>query len=253
MGVALVLAPLMLFFLLAPLIYLISAFILAKIISKQCAPQTRTTVYLITLLAFSIYPIHMYMDYHKFSELCKISRPPITAAPIKNIESIAFVSEGGDFSHEAFLWHREMNLSLHAYEYAYIVDGKEVMRNLCEWGTHKCKYGGNISSRYMFLVTSAKKNKENIFQSNISVVDRKTGEVIYDAREYVFTGALAAYHGAFLAKPGHHGYLSCGYLGHEIDVWRPNDSNTSRIKYANTDTSILTTIFPSLKVQRNDL
>jgi hypothetical protein len=163
------------------------------------------------------------------------------------VGSIAFVTEGGDSVHTPFVWHREMNLNLDEYEYAYMVNGKITMRNLCKWDTHKCKYGGDITSRYMFLVTTGEKNGGNIFRSDIKVVDRLTDSVLYEANEFVLTGLLPAYHGLFLAKPGHRGYLSCGYLDGGIDVWRPNNGNASRRRYAETDTMVLTTIFPSLK------
>lgn len=246
MGVAIVIAPLMLLFLLAPLLYLFIAFVVAKGVSKLPTKASRRTAFIATIAIISIYPVHLYLEYLEFSELCENTRPPITVNPILSIDSIAFVSEGGDFVHTVFLWHREMKLNLDKYEYAYIVNGKETMRNLCNWGTHDCKYGGDITSRYMFLVTSSKKNGGNIFQSNISVVDRQTRQVLYQASEYVFSGVVAAYHGAFLADRGHRGYLSCGYLDGGIDVWRPNDSNSSRRRYAATDSMILTTIFPSL-------
>lgn len=121
------------------------------------------------------------------------------------------------------------------------------MRYTCDGSTHKCEYGGDITSQYMFLVTSAKKSSQNIFQSSILVVDRQSEQVLYEAKEFVLSGVLASYHGAFIAEPGHRGYLSCGYLDEGIDVWRPNDSNKSRRRYAQTDSMILTTIFPSLK------
>lgn len=245
MGVAI--APLMLLFLASPLLYVIFFLFIAKVVSKQNTKQKRVLALTATLLVFSVYPAQLYLEYSKFSESCKTSRPPITSGPIEDIESIAFVTEGGDFINKPFVWHREMNLNLQKFEYAYLVDGKETMRNLCDWNTNKCEYGGEITSRYMFLVTAAKKNSNGVLQSNISVVDRLTRQTLYEAHEYVFSGPVAAYHGAFLAKQRHRGYLSCGYLSKDISVWRPNDSNPSRLRYANADSWVLTTIFPSLK------
>jgi hypothetical protein len=247
MGVAIILAPLMLLFLASPLLYVIFFLFVAKVVSKQNTKQKRILAITATLLIFSIYPAQLYQEYSKFSESCETSRPPITNGPIKDIESIAFVTEGGDFINKPFVWHREMNLNLQKYEYAYLVNGKETMRNLCDWNSNKCEYGGEITSRYMFLVTAAKKNSNGVLQSNVSVVDRLTRQTFYEAHEYVFSGPVAAYHGAFLAKQNHRGYLSCGYLGKDINVWRPNDSNPSRLRYANTDSWVITTIFPSLK------
>lgn len=247
MGVAIVLAPLMVIILVAPFLYLLVAFFVARAVNKASAKSTRVFLLSITLVIFSIYPAQLYLEYLEFSELCDVSRPPVTVKPIVSIDSIAIVTEGGDFDHKPFVWHRQMKLNIDTYEYAYIVNGNETMRNLCDGNTHKCKHGGNISSRYMFLVTSAKKSEGSIFQSDIMVVDRQSEQILYEANEYVLTGHLAAYHGAFLSNPGHRGYLSCGYLDGGIDVWRPNGSNSSRRRYAETDSMIIKTIFPSLK------
>lgn len=248
MGVAIILAPLMLLFLAAPILYFVIAFFVCKAVGKSATKNTRSVALAITLVIFSIYPAKLYLEYLNFSDLCNnISRPAVNITPIAYRGSIAFVTEGGDFVHEAFVWHEEMDLKLNSYEYAYLVNGKETMRYFCDGNTKKCEYGGDIKSRYMFLVTTANKNSQNIFQSNILVVDRQSEQVLYEANEFVLSGILAAYHGAFIAEPGHRGYLSCGYLDGGIDVWRPNDSNTSRHRYAQTDTMILTTIFPLLK------
>lgn len=98
------------------------------------------------------------------------------------------------------------------------------------------------------MVTTEEKNGNNVFQSDIMVIDRKSEKILYKASEFVLTGLLASYHAAYISKKGHRGYLSCGYLDGDIDVWRPNDSNKSRRRYAETDSMILATIFPSLKM-----
>jgi len=248
MGVALILVPLMLLILVTPFLYLIFFVLACKVASKIETKRKRVLGFSVVLLAFSIYPAKLYIDYFKFSTSCETSRPTITAAPIMDIDEIVFVSEGGDFVATPFVWYREMHLNLKKYEYAFLVNGKETMRNLCDWNTGKCKYGGEISSRYMFLVTAPKRNNNGVLQSNISVVDRLTGATLYEAHEFILSGFVAAYHGAFIAKKNHSGILSCGYLSKDIDVWRPNDSNPSRERYAETDSWVLTTIFPSLKL-----
>jgi hypothetical protein len=82
MGVAIFLAPLMLLFLAAPLLYLIFFLFIAKVISKQNTKKKTVVAITVTLLVFSIYPAQLYLEYYKFSESCEASRPPITNGPI---------------------------------------------------------------------------------------------------------------------------------------------------------------------------
>lgn len=246
MGVAIVFGPLMLLFLLFPIIYLVFAFFSVKSAIKE---KNKVSL-IIKIFVFSILPAYFLIDYWQFSSACNIAKNQITVAPISDVDTIAFVSEGGDFIvYKPFLWHDEMNLNLKSYEYAYMVNGSETDRYLCDWKSKKCSYGGEISSQYMFLLTSPKRNDHWVLQSDISIIDRHSKKAIYVAHEYVLGGLLAAYHGAFLAKkPGHSGALSCGYLGKDIDVWRTNNGGSpSRLRYLNTDTKLITTIFPNLE------
>lgn len=125
MGASLFLAPILLLFLVAPLLYLIVAFYITKIAGKESKYSAA-----IVAAIFCFFPTLYLIDYLDFSEKCSNnSRPPITVKPIDNIDTIAFITVGGDSVHKFFLWHREMNLNLKEYEYAYIVKDKLTMRN----------------------------------------------------------------------------------------------------------------------------
>lgn len=226
-----ILALWMLLFFLSPFIYLLIAVLVAKAAIKR-----GVLVLLASILAFSILPAYLYMDYWKFTEACDKPRKPVTHAPIDDVDSIIFVIEDNG-PLKPFIWPREMNLHLSRYESGYIVPGKKAAM----YG------GGDIRSRYMFLVTSPKKTDDGVVASNIAVIDRRSGEALYEAQEFVFGGFVAGYHGLFLAQ--HRGALACGYLGRSIYPWRPNDSNGSRKLYAEVDAEILATLFPSLRTK----
>lgn len=247
MGVSILLAAWMLFVFASPFLYFILFVLSFRAANKIKTIRKRIIGMLAIVIIFSLIPTHLFSEYLRFSKSCETQLAPITTTPIEDIESIAFVTENGDSIHKPFFWHQSMNLNIKEYEYAYLVNGKETSFHHCDGITHKCKNSDRITSQYMFLVTAAKKNSNGVLQSTISVVDRLSGKTLYETQEFVLSGILAAYHGAFIAKKNHRGYLSCGYLGSNIDVWRPNDSNQSRRHYIETDTKLLTSLFPTLK------
>lgn len=249
MGVAIVLGPLLLLFFAAPLLYVVFVSVVVRKAIRHNQDKSARIVGGIGAVLLLSYPVYLGIDFLKFRSHCANPRQPIAVAPFPEVKTIAFVTEGG-FPDAPFLWHDEMNLNLGAFEYASIVNGKVVMRNQCDRAANKCTYGGELSSRFMFLVTSPQLNKDGVLQSSVSLVDRQSGTTLYQTSEYIFKGLLASYHGAFIDEPGHRGILSCGYLSDQIDVWRPNGANASRESYARADSRLIATVFPALAPSR---
>lgn len=247
MGVALILGPMMLFFMVLPFIYtILFGFIVRGVARQQKTSRAKMISMFIVILVFLIIPLSLALDYLRFSESCNTPQKKFNITELPNIKTIAFVTEShGQYS--TFLWHKEMGLMLDEYEHASIVNGVESPAYFCSDALPRCTYGKKITSKYMFLVTAPKKNNNGVLQSNISIVDRGTGINLYKAHEFILNNFASIYYATFISDKSSSGTLACGYLGTDTYTWRPNNSIGSSQRYARADADIITSFFPSLR------
>jgi hypothetical protein len=187
MGVAFFIIPLMLAILVAPILYFVLMFFFVKKAKKNRSKKKGNIEATLIFILFLIYPVLLCIEYLNFSAKCENTFPNPDVAPISDVDSIAFIIEGGAGVRKPFFSYREMMLDVSKFEYGYIVDGKEVMQHLCHGSLrdHDCEQTGEITNRYMFKVSAAKRNSNFVLQSDVLVVDRSTGKILYKANEYV--------------------------------------------------------------------
>jgi hypothetical protein len=240
----------------SPLLYIVFALFLIRSILENTKGRARSLALVVVICFFSAYPVYAVVDYVSFRNLCKeLVSPEVSPISTKR-ENMLFLLEIAPGGITPFFNSRYLPLYLGEYEYAGLKKGKVVDVNRCDDKNH-CLYIGDVSvsGRYIMHITHPHFVESDPLRlkrlSRIQILDGTSMKVLAEAKEAVYGGFFAAYHGAFLSEHRHEGVLSCGYIDNQVGSWRPgNGSDPRRSKYINADAKFLRAAFPAF-IQRN--
>jgi len=244
-GVALILIPIMLLVLLAPLLYLLLSIVIVRQANRA---RNRLVTVAIAVAISAAYPAFQVGKVMALQQKCSEFTSADGAAVTLDAQPILVVGEvnRGGMS-------RSMDFETMPINQAYIhsagmFKGKLTPIDECQNPRKPCPFSGVDAFNY-YVYTSYPHEAEGagVFApmvADVEIVDNRTGNVLRKRHDYALGGFLGAFHGVLY---GHPGTLSCGYASATITAWRPKGGLDRQSRYMDADRRFLVSAFPWLR------